>query len=191
MSTRKIYIDSRQAQGTGSDFQLTLKQSVQVPEPTVAYIDDVIPPNTFYTVDANRCYVYKSETYQGTTVSMRKEINHGNYSGIDLAAELQTALRHNSIITDGQYSVTFDANTGLLKVVNDSGNGMWQLATRAQLLAAGSWGGVSSGENPQDANDVIGYDSNATITPMTLQFNNMVMLIPFQNVYLMSSDFGG
>ena len=42
MSTRKIYIDSRQAQGTGSDFQLTLKQSVQVPEYTVAYIDDVV-----------------------------------------------------------------------------------------------------------------------------------------------------
>ena len=94
MSTRKIYIDSRQAQGTGSDFTLTLKQSVQVPENTVAHIDDVILPNTFYTIDANRCDVYISENYQGTTVSMRKEIKHGNYSGVDLAAALQVAYDH-------------------------------------------------------------------------------------------------
>ena len=55
MTTRKIYIDSRQAQGTGSDFTLTLKQSVQVPENTVAYIDELICPNVFLTCDANRC----------------------------------------------------------------------------------------------------------------------------------------
>ena len=68
---------------------------------------------------------------------------------------------------------------------------MWHLATRTELLAVGPWGGVNFGQNPQDANDVIGYDSNRTTTPLALQLNNMVMLIPFQNVYLTSSDPGG
>ena len=57
-TTRKIYIDSRQGQGTGSDFTLTLKQSVQCPENTVAFIDEIIVPNTFLTVEQNRCYIY-------------------------------------------------------------------------------------------------------------------------------------
>ena len=74
MTTRKIYIDSRQAIGTGSDFRVTVKQSVQVPENTVAYIDDVILPDTFLTVDANRGYVYVSETYGGATLSFRIQI---------------------------------------------------------------------------------------------------------------------
>ena len=191
MTTRKIYIDSRQAQGTGSDFTLTLKQSVQVPENTVAYIDDVILPNTFLTVDANRCYIYMSETVGTATLSFRTQIAYGNYAGIDLAAALQTALRQHTIINPGQYSVNFDGNTGLLKITNDAGTGSWRLATRAELLAAGTWGGVNFGQNPQDANDVIGLDSNATATAISLQLNNMVMLIPFQNVYLTSSDFGG
>ena len=89
MTTRKIYIDSRQAQGTGSDFTLTLKQSVQVPENTIAYIDDIIIPNTFLKIDANRCWVYISETFGTMTLSHRTQIAHGNNSGIDLAAALQ------------------------------------------------------------------------------------------------------
>ena len=97
MTTRKIYIDSRQAQGTGSDFQLTLKQSVQVPENTVAYIDDIIIPNCFLTIDASRCWVYMSETFGSATVSFRTQMAYGNYSGIDLAAALQAALRRHTI----------------------------------------------------------------------------------------------
>ena len=191
MTTRKIYIDSRQAQGTGSYLFLTLKQSVQVPQDTVCYIDDLILPNTSLTVDANRCYIYISETVGTVTLSFRTQIAYGNYAGIDLAAALQTALRQHTIINPGQYSVNFDGNTGLLKITNDAGTGSWRLATRAELLAAGTWGGVNFGQNPQDANDVIGLNSNAVATPLTLQLNNMVMLIPFQNVYLTSSEFGG
>ena len=140
MTTRKIYIDSRQAEGTGSDFFLTLKQSVQVPLDTVCYIDDLILPNCFQTVDANRCYIYISETVSTVTLSFRTQIAHGNYSGIDLAAALQTALRQHTSITDGLYSVNFDVNTALLKITNNSSTGMWTLATRAQLLAVGTWG---------------------------------------------------
>ena len=127
MTTRKIFIDSRQAQGTGSDFTLTLKQSVQVPENTVAYIDDVILPNAFLAVDANRCNIYISETVGTATLSFRTQIAHGNYAGIDLAAELQTTLRQHTTISNGQYSVNFDVNVGLLKITNDSwtGVGTW------------------------------------------------------------------
>ncbi|MDA8583160.1 hypothetical protein N9L68_02980 [bacterium] len=57
-------------------------------------------------------------------------------------------------------------------------------------MSAGSWGGVHFGQNAQYANDVIGYDSTATTISPTFQFNHMVMLIPFQNVNLTSSDFG-
>ena len=84
MATRNIYIDSRQAQGTGAYLTLTLKQSVQVPENTVAYmyiyiyIVDVFLPDTSLTVDANRCYIYISDTYSGITLRFMSHIPHGN-----------------------------------------------------------------------------------------------------------------
>ena len=66
LATRKMYIDSRQDKGARSDFAPTLNQSVQVPENTVAYIDDVILPNTIMTTDAALCYIYTRETYSGS-----------------------------------------------------------------------------------------------------------------------------
>ena len=101
-TTRKIYIDSRQGQGTGSDFTLTLKQSVQCPENTVAFIDEIIVPNTFLTVDQNRCYLYIRETFQSVVTDRRIQLDFGNYAGPDLAANLQEKLRNGSAITDGQ-----------------------------------------------------------------------------------------
>ena len=54
MSTRKLYIDSRLCSGTGSDFVYNLAQSVECPQGTAALIDEVLCPNTFMSVDANR-----------------------------------------------------------------------------------------------------------------------------------------
>ncbi|MDA8583349.1 hypothetical protein N9L68_03925 [bacterium] len=102
---------------------------------------------------------------------------------------LQTALKQHTIMNDGNESATFDVNTGLLEITND-GTGTWHIATRSQLLSAGTLDGVSFGRNPQDANNVIGSDSNATSTLLTRQLDNAVMIIPFQHVYLTDSDFG-
>ena len=76
-ATRKIYIDSRQGQGTGSDFTLTLKQSVQCPENTIAFIDEIIVPNTFLPVDQNRCYSYMRETFQSVVTDRRIQLDVG------------------------------------------------------------------------------------------------------------------
>lgn len=125
----------------------------------------------------------------GVTLSFESKIPYGNYAGVNLAPALQTALRQHLIMNDGNYAVTFDVNTGLLKITND-GTGTRHIATISQLLSTGSWGRVDLGQNPQYANDVICYDSNATATALTIQLNNMAMLIPVQNVYLTSSEFG-
>ena len=88
-TTRKIYIGSRQGQGTGSDFTLTLKQSVQCPENTVAFVDEIIVPKTFPTVDQNRCYIYIREEFQTVVTERRIQLDVGNYAGPALAANRQ------------------------------------------------------------------------------------------------------
>ena len=57
-------------------------------------------------------------------------------------------------------------------------------------MSAGTFAGISFGQNPQDANDVIGLDTNATNGANFVQLQNMIQLVPFQNVYLTSSSFG-
>ena len=146
MGTRKIYIDSRLGQGTGSDFTVTLKQSVQVPENTVAYIDECIVPNTFTTIDANRRFIYIREQVGTTVTDRRAQIAYGNYAGVDLATALQAALQVNTALS-GTYSVTFNANKANLKI-SFSGTGTFLLGTRHALLTAGQRGGHAFGKKP-------------------------------------------
>ena len=61
---------------------------------------------------------------------------------------------------------------------------------REQLIALGSWAGVSFGKEPNDANAVIGFDATSTYAGGAMQCQKMVRLMPFQNVYICSSDFG-
>ena len=144
MGTRKICIDSCQGQGTGSDFTVTLKQSVQVPENVVAYIDECIIPNTLTTIDANRCFIYIREQVGATVTDRRAQIASGNYAGVDLATVLQAALQVDTALS-GTYSVTFNANKANLKI-SFSGTGTFLLGTRHALLIAGQWGGHACGQ---------------------------------------------
>ena len=76
------------ASGTGSDFTLTLKQSVQCPPDTIAYLDEVIIANTFPTIGPNNKYIYLQETVGGATHKSIATLAEGNYNLVDLATNL-------------------------------------------------------------------------------------------------------
>lgn len=135
-------------------------------------------------------YVYIRREFQSVVTERRVQLDFGNYAGRDLADNLQEKLRSGSTITDGQYYVTYSTSTSTLRILNCSPSPDFQLATRQARLSAGTHAGISFGQNPQDANDVIGLDTNATSGASFLQLQNMVQLVPFQYVYLTSGSFG-
>ena len=95
MPIRKVYVDSARSQGKGEDFVYQCQQSVSCPVNCKAVIDEVLVPNTFYTVDSNRCHIYVREYAigDGTSVTdVRATIATGNYSGFELATKVQEAL---------------------------------------------------------------------------------------------------
>ena len=91
MTTRKLYIDSRLCSGTGSDFVYNLAQSVECPQGTAALIDEVLCPNTFMTVDANRRYLYLKEFPQTTGTSFVPA--RSSQKGVTTASHLPRRLQ--------------------------------------------------------------------------------------------------
>ena len=93
MPIRKIFVDSSRSQGRGEDFVYQCQQSVSCPLNAKAVIDEVLVPNTFFTVDSNRCYLYIREgnVVDGTIAmtDVRAQIATGHYSGFDLATAVQ------------------------------------------------------------------------------------------------------
>ena len=192
MATRKLYIDSRLCSGTGSDFVYNLAQSVECPQGTAALIDEVLCPNTFMTVDSNRRYIYLKEYPQSTSTvfyAARAELPEGSYNSTTLAAAVAAALSLVRTLAS-TYSCVCSELTGRLSIYNGTTGSSFTLMTTDELLALGVWGSANFGTNPQDANDVLGVSNNKTFSTGTLYLHDMVRTMPFQNLFLCSSDFG-
>ncbi len=58
---RKIYIDTRfktKDSISDSEFKYELNQSISLPDNCVCFVDDVIIPNSWYTIDENNNKLY-------------------------------------------------------------------------------------------------------------------------------------
>ena len=140
---RKLYLDSRfrTAGGSSSDFQVTLAQSIEVPEGTVAFVDSVHVPIVFTSTHAKNRNLYLAE-YVSSSVTYYKtvQLSEGSYNGITLATEVQNKLSAGS-----QNSVTYTAvyqeSTGQLTI---SGTGSFKFLTEEEARALHSSGGLAT-----------------------------------------------
>ena len=193
MTIRKLYIDSRMASGSGSDSTLTLKQSVQCPPDTVAFLDEVMIANTFPTIGPSNRYIYLQETVGGLTHKSIATLAEGNFNLVDLATNLKEALHvaKNAGMT-ANYMVTGDVPTNTLSITNLTANSSFQIMDKATLLALGTWAGTHF-IAPQEANDALGLQGNYTQTnahPQTLTCHNMIQTMPHQNLFICFNNFG-
>lgn len=94
---RKIYCDSRfRTEGTNSDYTIDLKQNIECPQNTVAQLDDVTIPHTWYSVANNNRYLYLAERAPGNVYTVRRlDIPQQNYNLDNYAEALESALNSN------------------------------------------------------------------------------------------------
>ena len=95
--TRKIYIDSRQATQSSrstSDFDVVLGRGVVLPPKAAGFVTDIHIPHSWYTVGNRSQYLYvRIKPASGSELGFRVQLPKGNYTGEELATELQTLLR--------------------------------------------------------------------------------------------------
>ena len=115
---RKLYIDShfRNAGGSSSDFQVTLAQSIEVPDSTVAFVDSVHILNSFTTIHARNRNLYLAEYVSASATAYKTvQLSEGSYNGVTLAAELKSRLDANTQ-TSATFTVVYQESTGQLTV---------------------------------------------------------------------------
>lgn len=187
----KIYVDSSRPQGKGEDFVYYCQLSISCPMNCKAVSVECLAPNTFFTVDSSRCYLYVCDYAVGDGTYVTDEsatIATGNYSGFDPATAIQTALNEARSLSTS-YAVPHNSQTRKLSFQKPTTD-HFALQSREQLIADKSWAGVSFGTEPRDANSVIGFDEGAAYVAGALQCQSMAQSLPFQNVYICNSDFG-
>ena len=208
LPVKKIYIDTKyktKDSVSNSNFKFELPETLLFPENSVFYIDDVSIPNSWYTVEENvndRLYIYLSATnpdqdnagaaWEGITITS------GNYSGTDLAAEIQT--KFNEAIRSNLYKfpifgVEYNARKNNITIKILFAVLKFKLLTSNDIssMLNGSWLGVNyDAQNPLDMNEILGnLEGNSPFYSTISPYNSSYLkLQSIRNIYIHSPNLG-
>ena len=167
----KIFIDSHfRRDGSFSNFSFQLPRPFDVQKQFKAMVDQIHIPHTFPTITAKRA-LYLDEDYEDVAnpparIQRQRKVllTEGQYSGDQLATELQSKLQAGTNIPGGTYTVTFDADQGKLGFAITGGSAVVRLLPMEFLLRDPSYFTGFLGETVvqhDDAGSVIGLFGDA------------------------------
>ena len=165
LPVKKIYIDSRfktTDSNSNSNFKFQLARNIMMPKNCVFYIEDVVIPHTWYTVEAginDKLYVrYKLNVTEGDTYPNSNVFDNGvisfpsfvgwtdraltipsrNYTGSSLATQIQALLNG---MADGYFLASYNTNTNEISIMSKTANASFQILTDRDLASGlnGSW----------------------------------------------------
>ena len=125
---KKVYVDSRfrsRDSTSNSDFKFELNESLDLPDNTFCYVDDISIPHTWRTIEShdNKLYIiFKTEYLAGGGSEMYAAYNHtayvleipeGNYTGPALANAIQEQL---SFAVSLDFEVVYNASRGAITI---------------------------------------------------------------------------
>ena len=121
---RKVFVDSRfRSEGTNEDVTISLPQMIECPTNTVAYIDEITVPHSWYSVGDGNRYLYLAEKVSSSTFVIRKlDIPFGNYDGFKYKDALKLALNTNLHAgVPATYTVEYNPSTHKCTVTAPTG----------------------------------------------------------------------
>ena len=187
LQIRKIYIDSRfktAGSKSSSDFYIDLPESISIPDNTVCFVDNVVIPNSWKTIDAynNKLYVRRTKIVSGTLSHVYKVIQlaENNYSATTLRDHLTTQLNNAfggptaiSIVYD-QVLLRFDIKTNDLNI-------KLTFYTDKELTETNNFTETYDKNNLQSANELL---SIFEMSMSEVYQTGIINLMRYRNLYL-------
>ena len=123
MQFQRLYIDSRDRDsGTQSEFEYQLSTNVVVQQESLAVLDTVLIPNSWYTVTKNKNdRIYIREDFNRIDSYRICTLSEGYYDVLTMDTEIAVALTRNSALTN-PYTCAYNATIGKFEVTNQWGS---------------------------------------------------------------------
>ena len=186
LSIRKIYVDGRfKTADSYSDakFKFELKESAQLPDKCVCFVDDLVIPHSWYNVEENSKYLYvrRYQDLSNTTTDHIIALEVQNHTFDSLKNALQASL--DAAFGSNVFTVTKNDRSGIITVTIEAQSDC-KIFTDAELQGNIIWYGASyDPSNLMSANEVLGV-----LTPQigVSVKTSLVDLRRYHNVYLSS-----
>jgi hypothetical protein len=196
----KLFVDSEfRRDGSPANFSFALPRPVEINKQYRAMVDQIHVPHTWTTVVGSyNDALYLDEVFDdvgsgGTRTTRQRKVilTAKQYSGDELATEVQSKLNTGSFLPPNSYTVTFDDSQGKLaiQVGGASASSVARLLPMAYLLANPAYftGYYGEGVTANDSADqVIGLTQLAAFAwtdPVPLALEH-VSVNPFHTIYL-------
>ncbi len=201
---KKIYIDSKfrsPESNSSSDFKWELPETMSFKEDTVVYLDDICIPHSWESIldnINNKLYfkVYEVNENPPTEHHLIATIEPGNYTGGDLAAEIQTEMNSVSNTPTGEPNLftcqyVVKTNKITISILNDPIRVFaFRIITQPELKTV-DWTGTAFDRNkPNDINEVLSNLDNFSVRYNQLipYVSGSINLQPFNNIYIHGSN---
>ena len=186
LSIKKTYVDNRfKTADSYSDaqFKFELKESVQLPDKCVCFVDDFVIPHSWYNVEENSKYLYvrRYQDLSNTTTDHIIALEVQNHTFDSLKNALQASL--DAAFGSNVFTVTKNDRSGIITVTIEAQSDC-KIFTDAELQGNIIWYGASyDSSNLMSANEVLGV-----LTPQigVSVKTSLVDLRRYHNVYLSS-----
>ena len=191
---KKFYVDTRfktKDSVSDSDFNVQLPRQFNVPENVVAYIDDIVIPVCWRTVDSRNSLLYMRHQYTGTTTYKTVYIPYNNYTGDSFAIGIEYALHIavNGLPLEFRVAYSYVSNELAIDLVDNRANPKPDVMSVTffsdESLKNGAYEG-SPIRLPQSINGVIRLTSDFVLHDEG-GYNCYLDLHTTRNLYLISS----
>ena len=195
LDIKKVYVDTRWKTSdskSDSDFSIELPRSFNVPDNVIAYIDDIILPVSFSSINENNNTLYFGYIIPNieTTVAIIT-IDPGNYTGASFAEALKTKLNlwgatkvPSGIAYVNKFNVTYHQPNNSIKITISDNN--WILFVYSDEDLKKGITPFSTIAVPKSLNKVLLLNRSTRIDN-GLPFITVIDLHTIRNLYLTSS----
>lgn len=197
LNIRKVYVDTRyklNPYGSNTDFSIEFPQTVDCPENTVMFVDEIVLPNTITTIQAGvNDKIYFALKFNGDVQWRAIPLPEQNYTIQSLADKLQVLMNAEFESHPGTFHVDYDVNTLTLTIwVTDNrtekpDNMRWRIFTD-DSLKIGAYMNVPIA-NPTTCNEVLQNFVQEVMADWTLALIKVdyhVDLHTTRNLYLLA-----
>ena len=199
--SQKLYVDSRsRVSGSNEDFEFALPYSITIAEESAMVVDQVVIPNSFYTVEegvSDAIYIFEANFSDSRW--RRAKIAPGYYDVLSLAPAIKAAMDSGRLLFS-EYICTYDSIKGRYILTNpfttaDEICTIWSRDLLVQEPIGFGWVDF----NPANLNDAcrqIGMVSGDVVTSGTFSgkapivMNTAPVLQPHINLFLKSNSIG-
>ena len=190
LAVKKIYIDTRfktKNSYSNSDFKFQLSQTVQLPDNCVCFIDDIIVPHSWYSIEDynNRLYIRQLDI-GGTADDRIITIASQNHTGQTLAAAIKSGLE--AAFGAGTYNAVYNERKGTITITTSQANTTFMIVTDDWLQTVGDWSGPTlDTTNLKSINEVL---RNTASQDAATYESGFIDRLNVHNLY-MRSNLGG